>query len=193
MNAIMYKEKNFDHLLGISGFSDTMLKNHFTLYGGYVKNVNTVMESLKILKANSPEYNELKRRFGWEFNGMRMHELYFENMSKEKTSTTRDSAFEKAFVASFGTYEKWLEDFKTTGMIRGIGWVALVQDKMNGNLTNLWVGEHDEGQLGDQKILLVMDVWEHAYMTDYGIKRADYINAFINTIDWKVVEGRIGL
>ncbi len=188
-----YEQKNFDHLLGMKGFSDTMLTNHFSLYGGYVKNVNAVMESLKTLKASSPEYNELKRRFGWEFNGMRMHELYFGNMTKDqaKKTTTKDSSFEIAFTESFGTYEKWLEDFKATGMIRGIGWVVLVQDKSNGNLINLWVGEHDEGQLGDQKILLVMDVWEHAYMTDYGIKRADYINTFMSSIDWSTVEGRM--
>ena len=187
----MYEQKKYEHLLGIEEFSDVMLSNHFTLYGGYVKNVNTILELLKTVKANSPEYNELKRRFGWEWNGMKMHEFYFENMTKEKTGTTRDSAFEKAFVTSFGTYEKWLEDFKATGMIRGIGWVVLVQDKTNGNMMNLWVGEHEQGQLGDQKILLVMDCWEHAYMTDYGIKRADYINAFINCIDWKVVENRM--
>ncbi len=185
-----YEQKNFDHLLGMKDFSDTMLSNHFTLYGGYVKNVNTLTDSLKTLKANSTEYNELKRRFGWEWNGMKMHELYFGNMSKEKNSTTKDSKFEIDFVKSFGSYEKWVEDFKATGMIRGIGWVVLVQDKDNGNMINLWVGEHDEGQLGDQKILLVMDVWEHAYMTDYGIKRADYINNFIDHIDWKEVERR---
>lgn len=186
----MYEQKNFDHLLGMKGFGDTMLKNHFTLYAGYVKNVNIVMESLKTLKANSPEYNELKRRFGWEWNGMKMHEFYFGNMSKEKSSITLGSVLEKAIVRDFGSFEKWTEDFKATAMVRGIGWVLLVQDKSNGNMINLWVGEHDQGQLGDQKILLVLDCWEHAYMTDYGIKRADYINAFMESIDWKEVEKR---
>jgi Fe-Mn family superoxide dismutase len=187
---MVYEQKDFSSLLGLKGFSDLMLTNHFSLYGGYVKNVNLITGTLKTLKANSPEYNELKRRMGWEWNGMKMHELYFSNMSKEKTTTTKDSKFEIDFVKSFGTYEKWVEDFKATGMIRGIGWVLLVQDKTNGNLINLWVGEHDEGQLGDQKVLLVMDVWEHAYMTDYGIKRADYINAFVECINWNEVERR---
>ena len=52
--------------------------------------------------------------------------------------------------------------------------------------------EHDEGYFCNQEILLVMDVWEHAYMTDYGIKRADYINTFIKNINWSEVENRFG-
>ena len=188
-----YEQKNFDQLLGMKGFSDTMLTNHFTLYAGYVKNVNTVMELLKTTKVSSPEYNELKRRFGWEWDGMRMHELYFGNMTKDATkkTTTKDSVFEIAFTKSFETYEKWAEDFKGSAMIRGIGWVVLAQDLATGALFNVWVGEHDEGHLVGAKALLVMDCWEHAYMTDYGIKRADYVNIFMESIDWFEVERRI--
>lgn len=189
-----YEQKNFDSLLGMKGFSDTMLTNHFTLYAGYVKNVNTVMELLKTTKVSSPEYNELKRRFGWEWDGMRMHELYFGNMTKDaaKKTTTKDSAFEIAFTKSFETYEKWAEDFKGSAMIRGIGWVVLAQDLATGMLFNVWVGEHDEGQLVGTKPLLMMDCWEHAYMTDYGIKRADYVSIFMESIDWSEVERRMG-
>ena len=185
-----YIQKNFDNLLGLVGLSDAMLTNHFTLYGGYVKNVNAISDLLGTTKLGSPEYNELKRRFGWEFNGMRLHELYFENLTKSGKVLTKKSNLFKAIEKSFGSYEKWLEDFKATGMIRGIGWAALVNDRASGALMNIWIGEHDMGQLCQQDILLVMDVWEHAYMTDYGIKRVDYINAFINNIDWQVVEGR---
>ena len=187
---MIYEQKDFNHLLGTKGFSDTLLTNHFSLYGGYVKNVNTIIELLKTVKANSPEYNELKRRFGWEWNGMKMHELYFANFSREVQSPNIESKLYKDIVNQWGSYEAWLADFIATGLIRGIGWVVLAKDRDTGFLMNLWIGEHDEGHLSNQNALLVMDVWEHAYVTDYGIKRADYIKSFTDAINWKEVEKR---
>ncbi len=187
----MYTQKDYNHLIGMAGFSEKMLTNHFTLYGGYVKNVNLVMESLKTLKANSPEYNELKRRFGWEFNGMRMHEYYFGNLAKEKQEINADSMLYKEIEKQFGSYDKWLEDFKATGMIRGIGWVVLAKDRETRTLINLWIGEHDEGQLCDQQVILVMDIWEHAYALDYGINKGEYIKSFFDGVNWGDVEKRI--
>src|SRR5690349_6432430 len=126
-----YEQKNYDHLVGMKGFGDTALMNHFTLYGGYVKKVNTIMESLKTIKANTPEYNELKRRFGWEWDGMRMHEFYIGNLTKEPKELDKKSKLFKAIETQFGSYDKWVEDFKATGMIRGAGWAILTQDRVN--------------------------------------------------------------
>ncbi len=185
-----YEEKKYDYLNELPGISDVMLKNHFTLYGGYVSNTNKIVESLKKVTVSSPEYNELKRRFGWEYDGMRMHELYFSNLTKDACRLNLDGALGKGLIDNFGSYDFWLADFKAIGMIRGVGWVCLVQDKETNNLFNIWVGEHDLGQLVNTNIILVMDVWEHAYMTDYGLKRADYIASFSKIIDWSVVEKR---
>ena len=74
--------------------------------------------------------------------------------------------------------------------MRGIGWVVLYFDE-TGLLNISWINEHDVGHLAGAKPLLVMDVFEHAYITDYGIKRADYIEAFWKAIDWDVVEKRL--
>ena len=186
----MYKQKDFNNILGMKGLSETLLTNHFTLYAGYVKNINQIIEVLKTLKVNSPEYNELKRRFGWEWNGMKMHELYFENLSREALLLEKQSPLYLEIEKQFGSYDKWLEDFKATSLIRGIGWTVLVKDIDTGSLMNLWIGEHDEGHLCSQKVLLVMDVWEHSYMTDYGIIKADYVNAFTSIVNWNVVEKR---
>src|SRR6185369_12338930 len=131
-----YIQKDYNHLIGMKGFSEIMLTNHFTLYGGYVKNINLVMESLKTLKANSPEYNELKRRYGWEWNGMKMHEFYFGNLSKDVQAINAESKLYKDIVAQWGSYDAWLEDYKATGLIRGIGWVVLAKDRDTGFLMN---------------------------------------------------------
>ncbi len=190
----MYQPKTFDHLLGTPGFSDALLTNHFTLYQGYVTNTNKLSGALAQLlaedKSGTPEYTELKRRFGWEYNGMRLHEYYFENMSRESKTRDANSLLSKALQEQFQSYELWEKDFRGTGAMRGIGWTILYKDMATGNLFNVWVTEHDMGHLSGATPLLVLDVFEHAYTLDYGIKRADYINAFMDTIDWNIVEQR---
>lgn len=189
-----YAPMNYDALLDMEGFSDTLLKNHFTLYQGYVTNTNKIHNMLvelhKTGKTGGPDYAELKRRFGWEFNGMRLHELYFENLGgKNKLNPT--GKLGKKLTELFGSYEHWESDFKATAMMRGIGWVILYQDNLTGNLFNQWINEHDVGHLVGCTPILILDVFEHAFMIDYGLKRADYIAAFFKNIKWEVVESRL--
>ncbi len=186
----MYEAKNFERLLGTEGFSDVILRNHFTLYEGYVSNVNKVSEFLKTSETGIPPWNELKRRFGWEWNGMRLHELYFGNMAKGGVALDKKGAFAKKIADDFGSFELWEKDFRATGALRGIGWAVLARDTETGRLCNVWVNEHDTGLLAGATIILVMDVFEHAFALDYGIKRADYIAVFWNAIDWGVVSAR---
>ncbi len=186
-----YEARNFDRLLGMPGFSDTMLQNHFTLYAGYVKNVNLLLEKLVVVDPTTPEFAELNRHLGWEFNGMRLHELYFENMMKDSPGCDKDAPLCKQMDKDFGPEEKsWTKNFKAIGAMRGIGWVVLYFDTVGKRLINTWINEHDVGHLTGCVPLVVMDVFEHAYMTDYGIKRADYIEAFMKSIDWSVVYER---
>lgn len=186
----MYTAKDFSHLLGFTGLSDALLNNHFTLYQGYVTNTNKLIEILKDKEAGSPEYAELHRRFGWEWNGMRLHELYFGNLSKQHVPLS-DRTLKPKIEATWGSVENWEKEFRGMAAMRGIGWVILAHDKKDGKLFNIWVGEHDEGYLAGLTPLLVMDVFEHSFMLDYGVKRADYINTFMASIDWHAVEERV--
>ncbi|SDF30197.1 superoxide dismutase [Sporolituus thermophilus] len=189
-----YKAKDYSYLIGMEGFSPELLRMHFTLYQGYVTNTNKLLEILdQMLRAgnlNTPEYNELKRHLGWEFDGMRLHEYYFENLGGNGRLSRR-SRVAAAMAQNFGSVQAWEKDFRATGAIRGIGWAILYQDVTNGRLINFWINEHDKGHPAGCNPLLVMDVWEHAYMPDYGLDRAAYINAFFGNIDWRVVEERL--
>ncbi|MFQ6135382.1 MAG: superoxide dismutase [Nitrososphaerales archaeon] len=189
-----YQAKNYDRLLGATGLSDQLLKNHFTLYQGYVTNTNKLSDKLATMlkegDTETPEYAELKRRFGWEWNGMRLHEHYFDNMVKGGNPLETDSPLSKKLAEEFGSYEDWEKDFKATGSTRGIGWTALYLDPLSKRLFNTWINEHDVGHLSGCTLLLIMDVFEHAFMIDYGLKRAGYIEAFFQNIDWKVVSSR---
>ena len=188
--TMTYEAKNFEHLLGIKGLSDQLLKNHFTLYQGYVTNTNKLVDILKAMekdgRSGTPEYAELKRRFGWEWNGMRLHEYYFGNLTKGGTSIDKVSNLYKKITAEFGSYENWEKEFRSIGSMRGIGWVILYLDPLGEHLYNSWINEHDVGHLCGGIPLLVMDVFEHAYMIDYGVKKADYINAFFDAISWNL-------
>ena len=192
--TMAYNAKDYSKLIGMDGFSETLLKNHFTLYQGYVTNTNklldTVDQMLKDGKTGTPEFAELKRRLGWEFNGMRLHEYYFENLGG-KTSLEKSKRLSKELADNFGSYEAWEKDFKATGAMRGIGWVVLYQDPMANKLINFWINEHDVSHPAGCNPLLIMDVFEHAFMLDYGLKRAEYIDAFFKNINWSQVEARI--
>ena len=189
-----YTAKDYTKLIGMEGFSQALLNNHFTLYQGYITNTNKLTDILASMlregKTAAPEYAELKRRFGFEFNGMRLHEYYFENLGG-KDALDKSGALAKKLAAAFGSYDAWEQDFKATGAMRGIGWVVLYQDSVTGGLFNQWINEHETGHLAGCKPILVMDVFEHAYMIDYGLKRADYIAAFFKNINWEAVESRI--
>jgi Fe-Mn family superoxide dismutase len=180
--------------MGMEGFSETLLKNHFTLYQGYVTNTNKVLDTLDAMlkdgKTGAPEFAELKRRLGWEFNGMRLHEYYFENLGG-KGGINKGGRLSKRMTEDFGSYEAWEKDFKATGTMRGIGWVVLYQDVMNGRLINFWINEHDVSHPAGCSPILIMDVFEHAFMIDYGLKRADYIEAFFKNINWNAAETRL--
>jgi Fe-Mn family superoxide dismutase len=189
-----YAAKDYKGLLGMKGFSDTLLNNHFTLYQGYVTNTNKLMDTLGAMlkedKAGTPGYAEMKRRLGWEFNGMRLHEYYFENLGG-KAPLNKSGKLGSKVVEEFGSYESWEKDFRSTATMRGIGWVILYQDVQGGRLINQWVNEHDVGHPAGCIPILVLDVFEHAFMIDYGLKRADYIESFFGNINWGAAEARL--
>ena len=184
-----YMAKDYSHLIGMPGFSDTLLKLHFKLYEGYVKNTNDLLAKLKSVDPKSYEFGALKRRVGWEFDGMRLHELYFDNLGGTVPLNAKSSLYQ-ALISQWSSFDRWKEDFIATGTIRGIGWALLYLDPEDNQLVNTWINEHDTGHLVKGKPILIMDVFEHAYMPQYGLDKMKYIEAFFKNINWKVAEQR---
>ena len=189
-----YQAEDYSHLLGrVKGLDDSVLKMHFTLYEGYVKNTNSLLATIEDLaktgKDRTAIYGALKRRVGWEMDGMLLHELYFSNLGGRGTLNPKLALY-KAIVTDFGSYEAWKKDFIATGLMRGIGWVILYRDPKNKKLHNIWIEEHDLGHIAGAKPILVMDVWEHAYITQFKLDRAAYIDVFFNNIDWQQAQSR---
>jgi Fe-Mn family superoxide dismutase len=193
-----YKEQHFD-LKGLEGISDAQLAEHFTLYAGYVKQVNQINQELAELigrgqaSGKSPEFAELTRRLGFEYNGMILHEYYFSNLRPAADpQPPSGSGLGQALAQSFGSMETWKTTFQAIGEIRGVGWVILFQDPATDRLSNHWITLHQDGVPAGFKPLLVLDVWEHAFMRDYkATERGKYIDAFFRNIDWAMVERRL--
>ena len=195
-----YKEQKFDHLLkGLDGISDKQVEEHLALYAGYVKQVNTLNEELAKLRSEgkasgkNPAFAELTRRLGVEYDGMILHEYYFSNLRKAaEPKPAPNSALATALNDAFGSVDQWREDFQAIGDMRGIGWVILFEDPVTDQLSNHWVTLHQEGIPAGFKPLLVMDVWEHAFMRDYkATEKAKYVEAFFRNVDWAMVERRL--
>lgn len=194
-----YKAKTFN-LSGLNGISDQTLEMHFKLYEGYVKETNVLQEKIaailkdgKVDQEEMPAYSELKRRLGFEYNGMVLHEYYFGNLKKSGSGNPeRNSAFARATEASFGSYDTWKTDFVGIGKMRGVGWAICYQDPANGSLSNHWITLHEIGNVAGYNPVLVMDVWEHAFILDYKpAERPKYIEAFFSNVDWDVPEERV--
>jgi Fe-Mn family superoxide dismutase len=198
---ISYKpfvEKDFSRLKGLTGISDKTIEIHLGLYSGYVKNTNILNEKVIELteggKSGSPEYAELKRRYGFEFNGMRLHEFYFENLKAGGGSDLpkESTPIGSALASVYSSVDVWKNDFAKVGAMRGVGWAVLFQDPITKTLSNNWITLHEEGNIAGWQPILVMDVWEHAWILDYKpADRPKYIESFFSNIDWSVVEKRL--
>ena len=194
-----YKVKEFN-LSGLHGISDQTLEMHFGLYAGYVKETNRLNEKINefikdghVDQEEMPVYSELNRRLGFEYNGMVLHEYYFGNMKKGGSGDPENhSAFFKAAEESYSDYNIWKADFIGIAKMRGVGWAICYQDPTNGRLSNHWISLHQTGNVAGFEPVLVMDVWEHAFLLDYKpAERPKYIEAFFSNIDWAAVEKRL--
>jgi Fe-Mn family superoxide dismutase len=197
METQIYKPKTFN-LSALTGISDKTLEMHFKLYEGYVSNTNTLTERIAAIlsdgtvdPAEMPAYSELTRRLGFEYNGMVLHEYYFGNMKKGGGGDAPRGVFRTAVEKSFPSYEIWKAGFVSVGKMRGVGWSICFLDPANGRVSNHWIELHQTGSVAGFVPLLVMDVWEHAFLLDYKpADRPKYIEAFMSNCDWSVVDKR---
>lgn len=181
-----YGVRDFSGLKGLKGIPDGLVEAHLKLYAGYVKNVNLLRERLGAFKPGAPEFSELHRRVGFEINGMRLHELYFDNLSPaggKPSASVRD-----ALGTRWGSFDAWQSEFAGIGLMRGVGWAILYRDPWSGRLSNHWIGLHEVGHPAGFQPILVMDLWEHAFT---GLERAKYVDAFVSNVHWEEAEARM--
>ncbi len=189
-----YTARTFN-LPELAGLSKKQIEVHLALYEGYVKHVNLITQMIAKLKAEDADgnafvINELRRRLGFEFDGMRMHEYYFEQFEGEKGGSP-ESALALAVKEKYGSGENFMSHIKEVAGTRGIGWVVVYSDPRAKTIHTAFVEDHQLGQLAGLPILLAVDLWEHAYMVDYvPAQKKEYVDAFLENVNWSVIEAR---
>ena len=189
-----YTPLTFD-IPNLSGISTETIKGHIGLYEGYVKHVNLIRERISAyendMDSNAYAIAEMQRRLGFEFGGMRNHEYYFSQL-EGGASELPDGNLKNMIIEQWGSYDAWLERFKTIAKTRGVGWAMLYFDKQTNQLVQTWADEQHLGQLADLQIVLALDMWEHSYMRDYlPSDKGGYIDAFFKNLNWEVVAARV--
>ncbi len=169
------------------------LEEHLKLYAGYVKHTNLILEKIVELKkdaeTNAYTLGEINRRFGFEYNGMRNHEVYFNALEGGAKSISDSGKLHKMITETWGSFDLWLAEFKAIALTRGIGWSMLYYDRKDDRLLNAWVDEQHLGQLQDCALILALDMWEHSYVADYQPSgKKQYVEDFFKNVNWKFIE-----
>lgn len=191
---MVYQEKKFD-LPTLQDLSKESVEAHLGLYVGYVKNFNALQavqqELLKDPEKNAHALSEIVRRLAFEWNGMRLHEYYFSQWEQGPTPLITNEALGTAIAQQFGTYGSWEAQFKSIALMRGVGWAILYFDPTAGVFHNAWVGEHMQGHFATLPIILALDMWEHAFVAQYGTTgKKPYIDVCFKNYNWAVMERR---
>ncbi|MEK7080119.1 MAG: Fe-Mn family superoxide dismutase [Patescibacteria group bacterium] len=197
-----YTARTFN-LPELKGLSKKQIDVHLALYEGYVKHTNLILDTIKRLRdedlptgqagaeANTFVINELRRRLGFEFDGMRMHEYYFEQLENGAVAPDENSPMGQAASEKYGNWASYITHLKEVAGTRGIGWVVTYYDPRARSLHTAFVNDHEIGQLAGLPIILAIDLWEHAFMVDYvPAEKKNYVEAFLDNVNWDVVNER---
>lgn len=188
----MFTEQQFT-IPPLIGMSAKSIEEHIKLYSGYVKNANAIIERMATIDSEKDSYvlGELFRRFSFEYNGMRNHEVYFSSFEGGATPLNPESALGKTLIGLFGNYETFVREFTSLAVTRGIGWAVLWYDRKEKKVLASWVDEQHLGQLNGCEMIIGLDMWEHSYVADYHPSgKKQYVEDFFKNLNWSVVEKR---
>lgn len=175
----------------LKGISVKNIEEHLKLYAGYVKNANFIMEKMATLNSEADTYisGELFRRFSFEYNGMRNHEVYFASLEGGGKPFNPEGLLGSTLLGLFGSYETFITEFTNLALTRGVGWAVLWYDTHEKKILASWVDEQHLGQLNGCHMILALDMWEHAYVYDYPTsEKKKYVAAFFKNLNWETIE-----
>ncbi|MDZ7726626.1 MAG: Fe-Mn family superoxide dismutase [Candidatus Campbellbacteria bacterium] len=188
-----YSEQQFE-FHALEGISEKTMDTHLGLYSGYVKNTNKVLDLIESLRGdenNKYALLEARRRFAFEFGGMRNHEYFFEQFTEGIQEIDPESPLAQKLEEDFGSVETWKEDIVYLTGMRGIGFAILYYDREKDRLLNSWIDEQHLGHLNSAQFIFGIDMWEHAFMLDYApSEKSSYVEAVMKNTNWRVPEER---
>lgn len=197
-NNRVFTPRDHSRLKGLTGITDEQIEVHLTLYHGYVERSNALIDELAGLthekRTSTPAFAEQKRRLGWELNGMRLHELYFDGLRPGGSGRlAQDNALGAAVTRQYGSVDAWMADLMAVAKMPGVGWAITYADPDSGHLSNLWIEQHHAGHPAGWTPVVVLDAWEHAFSVYLKpTERAKYLDHFFANVDWGVAASRMG-
>lgn len=193
----VFTPRDYSRLKGLIGITDEQIEVHLALYDGYVKRSNALLEEIAVMsrerRLGTTAFAEQTRRLGWELNGMRLHELYFDGLRPGGTGRlTPDNALGAAVARQFGSIESWMGELMAVAKMPGVGWAITYADPLSGHLANLWIEQHHQGHPAGWRPVVVLDAWEHAFSVYLKpTERAKYLEHFFANVDWSVPASRL--
>jgi Fe-Mn family superoxide dismutase len=184
--SVTYEVREFESLSKVEGISSAALQDHLTLYKGYVENTNRLLHEVQHEGGKEAEH-----LLAFEFNGMKLHELFFESLGGPGSSMSPSGVLAEAMDVTYGGAKGWRERFLAVARTRGIGWVVSARETAGNRLYTFWIDEHHFGLPANLKPVILLDCWEHAYLKDFGVKgRAAFVEVVLRNLDWGVIEKR---
>jgi len=177
----------------LKGITTKTIEEHLKLYTGYVKNLNAIQDTMDIYakdaQSNAYSLNEFLRRFSFEYNGMRNHEVYFSALEGSAQSLSETSELKEKINETWNSFDGWLTGFKNfAATTRGIGWAVLWYDRSDDRLLCSWIDEQHLGELNGCDMILSIDMWEHSYVADYQPSgKKQYIEDYFANLNWEVI------
>ena len=178
----------------IGAISSELLDDHFRIYKSFVQHTNSLQAELQAMRSNdqggSLLYLERAKRISFEANGLILHELFFENLSPQKTEIQGELA--ELLEKSFGSLDAWRGDFNHISKCRGNGWAILFYDPQMEQVLQTFVDSNHLGVPLGWVPLLVLDLWEHAYIRDFGAHGRDsYVMKIFEYLDFNRASERL--
>jgi superoxide dismutase, Fe-Mn family len=191
-NAVTYQVRSFD-LSGVQGLSKKAIDLHLGLYKTYVEQLNKLLEQSPQRAAGAAQLalDGYNRRFAYEFNGVALHELFFEQLVGRHRPPRAGGEFLEALHDGYGDFSGWKASVESLAKTRGVGWVLTLRERGRERLHNCWIDLHHLHLAANCDVVFALDLWEHAYMIDFTpAQRTDYVSIILDNVDWNVVEQR---
>lgn len=177
----------------VKGISQRQLNEHYKLYVGYVNTLNQIWNTdytPQNYTDSNPTYSKMRSlKLGetYALNGVKLHDLYFKNMTGG--NTTPHGPVLNSIINQFSSYDNFLSYLTNVGLSMR-GWAVLSIDSLDNKFHIIGSDLHDKGSVWISYPILVMDVYEHAYFMDFGTNKKEYISTFIKNINWTVINKR---
>jgi superoxide dismutase, Fe-Mn family len=189
---VSHEVRAFD-LSGVQGLSKKAIDLHLGLYKTYVEQLNKLLEQPpdRAAAAAPLALDGFNRRYAFEFNGVMLHELFFEQLVGKHRQPRSDGDFGEALQENYGDFNGWRASVEALAKTRGVGWVLTLRERGQEHLRNCWVDLHHLHMPANCDVVFALDLWEHAYMIDFTpAQRADYVKIIFDNVDWAVVDQR---